>query len=93
MIGGNPNEFLDRIYSCQDTIFSYRGITYWFQGYMPNENTVHMEITQYLPPSERYVWEYDGTTIEECQQAFLEVPLFEGKMFWEAEQEIDWLDG
>ena len=24
MIGGNPNDFLDRIYSCQDTIYIYK---------------------------------------------------------------------
>ena len=31
MIGGNPYDFLNRIYSCQDTIFIYKGIKYWFQ--------------------------------------------------------------
>ena len=40
MIGGNPNDFLDRIYSCQDTIYIYMGVKYWFQGYMPDPETV-----------------------------------------------------
>lgn len=32
MINGNANEFIDRIYTCQDTVFIYQGIKYWFQG-------------------------------------------------------------
>ena len=92
MIGGSPTEFVDRIYSCQDTVFIYKGIKYWFQGYMPDENSAHMEVTQYQPSSERDVWSYDGKTIEECQNAFLQAPIFDGKTFWEAEQEITWVD-
>lgn len=92
MIGGTPNEFLERVYSCQDTIYLYKGIKYWFQGYMPTFNTVHMEVIQYQPPSDRFVWEYDGSTIEECQQAFIHAPIFNGKSFWDAEQDIEWVD-
>lgn len=92
MIGGNSNEFVDRIYSCQDTIFVYKGIKYWFQGYMPDVNIVHMEVSQYQPPREEYVWTYDGATIEACLQAFLAAPIFGGKTFWDAERDIEWVD-
>ena len=66
MINGNPNEFIDRIYTCQDTVFVYRGVKYWFQGYMPDDSTVHMEVFQVDPEKDGYIWEYDGKTIEEC---------------------------
>ena len=56
MIGGNPNDFLDRVYSCQDTIYIYKGIKYWFQGYMPDSNTVHMEVIQYQPANNKEIW-------------------------------------
>lgn len=92
MIGGNPHDFLDRIYSCQDTIYIYDNIKYWFQGYMPNSNSVHMEIIQYQPASEHNVWSYDASSISDCQQAFVHAPLFNGKTFWEAEQDIQWVD-
>lgn len=92
MINGNPNEFADRIYSCQDTIFVYNGIKYWFQGYMPSNDTVHMEIIQYQPTSEEYMWVYDGKSIEECYHAFLDAPIFSGKIFWDAETNIEWVD-
>ena len=69
MIGGNPNDFLDRIYSCQDTIYIYKGIKYWFQGYMPDSNTVHMEVIQYQPANNKEIWSHDAATIEQCKQA------------------------
>ena len=92
MIGGNPNDFLDRIYSCQDTVYIYNGIKYWFQGYMPNKDTVHMEVFQYQPAKEDYIWEYDGKTIAECWKSFVNAPIFEGKSFWNVEQQIEWVD-
>lgn len=92
MINGNANEFVDRIYSCQDTVFIYDGIKYWFQGYMPTEDSVHMEIFQQQPSSEEYIWEYNGKSIEEGQQLFLKAPIFNGKTFWEVETEIEWVD-
>ena len=92
MIGGNPNDFLNRVYSCQDTIFVYKRIKCWFQGYMPDDNSVHMEVTQYEPPSDREVWSYDAATIDECWQAFIKASLFNGKSFWEIEQDIEWVD-
>ena len=33
-----------------------------------------------------------GTSIEECHEAFLAAPMFGGKTFWEAEQDIEWVD-
>jgi hypothetical protein len=92
MINGKPNDFLDTIYSCQDINYLYHGIQYWFQGYMPDEDTVHMEIFQYKPPKDDYIWEFDGRTIEECMNAFLKAPIFDGKTFWQAEQDIEWTD-
>lgn len=92
MINGNPGEFVDRIYSCQDTIYIFHGVKYWFQGYTKENGLVHMEIFQYQPVQENCLWMHDGETIEECQRAFLEAKLFDGKSFWEAEQDIEWTD-
>ena len=70
MINGKAGEFVDRIYTCQDTVFIYNGIKYWFQGYMPDANSVHMEIFQIDPDVDGYVWVYDGNSISEGQLAF-----------------------
>ena len=92
MINGNPNDFVDRIYSCQDTIFIYNKIKYWFQGYMPTSTSVYMEVFQYKPSNDKCIWQYTGKSITECYQEFLKAPIFDGKTFWEAESEIEWVD-
>lgn len=30
MVNGNASEFIDRIYTCQDTVFIFHGVKYWF---------------------------------------------------------------
>ena len=92
MINGNASEFIDRIYTCQDTVFIYNGIKYWFQGYMPSDNAVHMEVFQTEPAADGYIWVYDGCSISEGQIAFQKAPIFNGKTFWEVEGEIEWVD-
>lgn len=92
MINGNAGEFIDRIYSCQDTVFVYDGIKYWFQGYMTENDLVHMEVFQTEPAVDVYVWVYDGHSISEGQAAFQEAPIFNGKTFWAAEANIEWVD-
>jgi hypothetical protein len=91
MINGNPNRFIDMIYTCQDIVFVYDKIKYWFQGYMIDDK-VHMEVFQYEPASERYVWEYNGPTCSEGQAAFQKAPFFNGKTFWQVEKDIEWVD-
>ncbi len=59
MINGNPNEFIDTIYTCQDIIFVYDGIKYWFQGHIVY-GKVHMEVFQYVPAKDGYIGEYNG---------------------------------
>ena len=59
---------------------------------MPDSNTVHMEVIQYQPAINKEIWSHDATTIEQCKQAFIDAPLFDGKKFWDAEQDIEWID-
>ena len=92
MINGNPHDFADTVYSGQNIIFVYQGIKYWFQGYTLTPDHCHMEIFQYLPPSEKDIWEYDGSSMEECLNAFLDARIFDDKTFWEVESEIEWVD-
>ena len=93
MINGNANEFIDRIYTCQDTTFIFNGIKYWFQGYILDDNTVHMEVFQIDSTQDGYVWEYNGNSIDDGQEDFQNAPIFNGKTFWEVESEIEWVDG
>lgn len=92
MIDGNPHDFVDTVYTGQDIVYLYHGIKYWFQGYTLENGTCHMEIFQYQPPAEDEIWSHDDTSMEKCLEAFLQAPIFDGKTFWDAEQEITWVD-
>ncbi len=91
MINGNPSEFINMIYTCQDIVFIYNNVKYWFQGYM-TESGVHMEVFQTEPAKDEYVWEYNGQSISDGQMAFQEAKIFNGKSFWEVEADIEWVD-
>lgn len=93
MINGDPHEFLESIYSGQDTVYLFRGIKYWYQGYYDPETQMHhMEIWQEDPPEPGYIWTYESKKFEDCMAAFLKAPVFGGKTYWEAEEEIEWTD-
>ena len=93
MINGDPHEFVDHFWSGQDTVYLYRNVKYWAQGYSCRDKKKwRMEIFQYQPPSDGYIWEYESESVQECLDAFLEAPIFDGKTFWEAESEIEWVD-
>lgn len=91
MINGSANEFIDMIYTCQDIVFIYNNIKYWFQGYT-KDNIVHMEVFQVEPAKDEYVWEYNGPSLSDGQNAFQEAKIFNGKTFWDVEQDIEWVD-
>ncbi len=92
MINGNPHEFLDVLYTGQDIVYIFKGIKYWFQGYT-TDSGFHMEIIQHEPSSDSYLWKHDDVSSENCKDAFLNAPIFEGKTFWDAEGDIEWVDG
>ena len=38
------------------------------------------------------VYDFEGTSIPECIAAFENAPIWDGKTFWQAEQEMKWVD-
>ncbi len=90
MIDGDPNNFLEVVYSGQDINFRFDGVNYFYQDYW-NNGLFYMEIWEYDNPDHPYLWQYQGTKLTECLQAFVEAPIFKGKSFWKVEKEITWL--
>lgn len=70
MINGKAGEFVDRIYTCQDTVFIYNGIKYWFQRYMPDANSVHMEIFKSIQMQMDMFGYMTGTLLARCSLHF-----------------------
>lgn len=90
MIGGKPHDFLERIYSGQDTPYRFKTRKYWLQGFAVAEG-FRVEIFDCDPPHE-YLWEYTGKSPLECVEAFQTALIFDGKSFWDVETDIEWLD-
>lgn len=44
------------------------------------------------PECNKYIWEYSSSDSNECVQAFLDAPLWDGKKFYDVEKEITWTD-
>lgn len=92
MINGNPNRFLEVIASGQDVTYKFREEIYWYQGYNKGDK-FRMEIYKYISSQKRGItWECERSTCIDCYNEFIEAPIFDGKTFWEAEQEIEWGD-
>ena len=91
MINGNPNEFLEVVASGQDITYKFKEDIYWFQGYNKGDK-FRMEIFKHIPAEEGFTWECEEETYLDCLNRFINDPIFDGKTFWEVEQEIEWGD-
>ncbi len=93
MIDGNPNEFLEAVYNGSDIYFIFDKKKYFGQGYNTDNGYWHYEIYEVDTQNNTVLWECTKETIDECYNFFLLANIFNGKSFWEVEQEIQWIDG
>ena len=91
MINGNVNEFIDGLYYGDERIFMYKGQKFFVQGFSENGySTIYL--ARWEPPCDDYIWvgkhPYGAYDVE----AFLAAPIWDGRTFWEAEKEMEWVD-
>ena len=92
MIGGDPQEFLDGLYYGFEQVFVYRGRTLCAQGWREPDGRWLLTVDQWdLDIEDWHVWDHRSVDPQECFNAFLTAPLFDGRTFWEAEGEIEHL--
>ena len=93
MIDGNVNEFVDILSRGGELWFMFRGTKYFFQGWR-EDNGLHTFVleTESVSHNGEYYWQTSSMRIEECIEAFLKAPIWEGKTFWEVEHEMTWVD-
>lgn len=91
MINGNVNEFVDHIHYGDELVFLYEGKKYFLQGFKL-EGLYTLLLDRWDPPGDDYIWVGKGTDKAYPVEKFLNAPIFEGKTFWEAEKEIEWVD-
>ena len=92
MINGNANDFLDGVYNLQELIHMYHGKKYFLQGYCNENDSQYILEMQLWEPEEKTLWKCEKPVLLECREEFLKTPLYDGKTFWEAESEIEWVD-
>lgn len=89
------NEFLDTIYYGEGEL-TYRGHRYFVNGarYLEKKGAMCLEVyLLYEDPNRltQTVFETCQPTAEACLQAFLAAPIWDGRTFWEAEPEMQWV--
>lgn len=91
MIDGDVNEFIDKLHYGVDLYVRYNGALYSFQGW--DKDGMHtLLVLQEEPLPVRDVFQVTQNGREECVNAFLKEPLWEGKNFFEAEKNMSWVD-
>ncbi len=91
MINGSIREFVDKLWDGEELIYTYNGKKYFSQGYILENGLYRFELQQWEPIGD-LLWYVEGLSRQESLDAFLKEPLFDGKTFWQVEQNIEWVD-
>jgi hypothetical protein len=92
MINGNVNEFIDTLYGGEEIFYTYNGAKYFIQGWWENKRYT-LEILQYEPSIDNCrIWSHEADEAQECVESFQNALIFNGKSFWDVENEIEWID-
>lgn len=95
MINGNVYEFVEEL-SYQDHYANYQRQKYFFNGCQcqcdTNGKIIAVTLEVYNLTTKQTVFSITQNSIEQCINAFETAKIFDGKNFWEAEKEIEWVD-
>ena len=90
MINGDVNEFVDHIKYGDELIFKYEGKTYFLEGLFENE-IFTLYLDRWNPPADDYIWLASSKERYPADE-FLKAKIWDGKSFWEVENQIEWID-
>lgn len=91
MKNGNLSEFVDGLYYGYEMLFEYNGVKYFIQGWS-QDGKCYMFLDIPYKKTTNYLWKYEALTMRECANAFLNEKLWNGKTFYDIEQDIIWID-
>lgn len=89
MKNGNVYEFVDHIHYGDELWFLYRGKKYFLEGW-GNEGKTELYLFEMWGNGKTYLWKGDAKhfPVEE----FLKAKIWDGRPFWDAEQDMIWVD-
>ena len=82
--------FLEYLSCGEELYFKYNNNKYFFRGYV-QDNSVIGELWDYEHPEKEFIWSYSGE-YENAVNSFLTSPIFGGKVFNDAREEIKWCE-
>ncbi len=93
MINGDVNEFVEHMRYGDELVFWFDGKKYFLQGF-GDKDYARLYLDRWSPPGDEYVW------IETCPKSELRYPVEEflartiwnGKSFWEVQEQMEWVD-
>lgn len=89
MKNGNVREFVDHIHYGDELWFIYYGKKYFLEGWT-NNDILELCLYEMSDNGNEYIWK--GDTIHYPVESFLEAKIWNGKSFWDIEQDIEWVD-
>ncbi len=96
MIDGNVNDFIDKLYY-EDHYVEYRGEKFFFNGCCTEkDNTgkiISVRLEVYNLTRGTTVFSTTMPSAYECITEFETAAIWNGKTFWDAENEMQWVDG
>lgn len=94
MEGGRVNDFIEA-FSFQSVALKYKNEKYFSDGICKtNDNKYSFFIIKVTDNGEflKDVFEYEGKTPSDCISAFENAKIWNGKTFYEVENEMQWVD-
>ena len=88
----NVNEFIDTLSIGMEITFVNNEQTFLIEG-SSDENGWSAFLVRIEPPADYDIWSAKGPTMAVLAEEFLKAKIFDGKDFWEIENEIDWIYG
>ncbi len=91
MINGDPKAFIEGLHYGEEHYFVYDGRKYFIQGYRTEKGPM-LEVFGLDPDNFDYHWIVYSDKEQYPVAEFESAPIFNGKTFWEAEKDIEWVD-
>ncbi len=91
---GNVNDFVDHT-TYEECAVMYHGIKYFFHGiiyHKDNDYSYDIVIWDDKGNYVKTVFDKRASSGEKCMELALNEPIFEGKTFWEAEKDMEWVE-
>ncbi len=87
MEGRTAQQFLNDLSCGLEQTVSYRGETFFIEGYVDGEDWV-AHLDKWEPGTSRTLWSCRDKSMEACLEKFIGSPLFDGQTFWQAQGEM-----